>query len=140
LAHIILASHGDFAKGVKHALEMIVGGTAEGVETYGLYPGGSAADYVGQVRARVDSSPGERFIVVTDVIGGSVCNEFVSLAGYPNVRIVSGMNLALALDIVMNNEEGCSDSVIENAMAAARKGICMLGREILTERTEEGDF
>jgi hypothetical protein len=50
------------------------------------------------------------------------------------------MNLALALEIVMNSEGGYDDGVIENAMAAARKGICRLDKEILAEQTKGGDF
>ncbi|MDR1650468.1 MAG: hypothetical protein LBR87_01620 [Synergistaceae bacterium] len=140
MTHIILASHGNFAEGVKHALGVILGGAADAVETYGLHPGASAADCVLRVRERADSSPGEQFIVVTDIAGGSVCSEFLSLAGYPNVIILSGMNLALALEIVMNKEEVFDEGAIENAVTAAREGIRRIDGETLRGHEKGGDF
>ncbi len=38
MRHIILASHGDFSKGLKHSVQMIVGDIADQLQTYSLYP------------------------------------------------------------------------------------------------------
>jgi mannose/fructose-specific phosphotransferase system component IIA len=120
---IILAGHGDFSKGLKHSLGMIVGEEIAGrVETFSLLPGESAADYARSVEKRAMES-GAQTAIATDVLGGSVCNELLRLASHPNVRVFSGANLAMALELVMTDEEGLTQERIDEIMSAAKNGI-----------------
>jgi mannose/fructose-specific phosphotransferase system component IIA len=139
LAKIILASHGDLSKGIKHSLGMIVGSAADGVETYSLYPGESAADCVSRIEGEA-SRTGEQFIVVTDIAGGSVCNEFIALLKYPNVTLLSGMNLALALELTLNIGESLGTEEIDNMLASARDGIRRFSASDLSSLAGSEDF
>ena len=46
MRNIILASHGEFSKGLKDSVSMIVGDLADPIRTYSLYPSCSPADYM----------------------------------------------------------------------------------------------
>lgn len=45
MANIILASHGELAKGMLHSASMIIGDLTKGVEVFCLYPGQNPQDY-----------------------------------------------------------------------------------------------
>jgi mannose/fructose-specific phosphotransferase system component IIA len=139
LAKIILASHGDLSKGIKHSLGMIIGSAADAVETYSLYPGESAADCASRIGDEAGRG-GEQFIVVTDIVGGSVCNEFIALLKYPNVTVLSGMNLALALELALNAGERLSAEEIDEMLGSARGGIRRFSADDLPPRAPSEDF
>ncbi|MDR0615378.1 MAG: hypothetical protein LBG29_01090 [Synergistaceae bacterium] len=139
MAKIILASHGDFSKGVRHALGMIVGGLSESVETYSLYPGDSAADYARSIESDIKENPG-LFVIITDIIGGSVFNELLVLRRYPNVRIISGMSLPLVLELVLNNDENLDDGKIDDISNRAKEGIKVFAFETDASCSEDEDF
>ena len=45
LRKIIIASHGEFAKGLKNSITMIVGEMADEIDTFCLYPSESPMDF-----------------------------------------------------------------------------------------------
>ncbi len=117
---------------------MIVGELAVNVETYSLYPGESAGDYVRSIEENVKCSE-ERIFLVVDVVGGSVYNEFFTLTKYANVRLFTGMNLPLVLELVTNGED-FSDEDIDAALTNARDGICCFYGNRVQRSTDDTDF
>ncbi|MFR6488528.1 MAG: PTS sugar transporter subunit IIA, partial [Clostridium sp.] len=53
MANIILASHGELAKGMLNSAAMIIGNLAKDVEVYCLYPGQNPQDYAEKLRLRI---------------------------------------------------------------------------------------
>ena len=56
MANIILASHGELAKGMLHSASMIIGDLTKGVEVFCLYPGQNPQDYADQLRLKIENS------------------------------------------------------------------------------------
>ncbi len=98
---IILASHGGMSAGVRDTMEMVMG------ELPNLYAVATTRDetesVVTAVRRLLDSfDPAEQVFILTDVLGGSVNNDMVTLLpDYPKARIICGMNLSLVLCLCM---------------------------------------
>ncbi|MCC0627775.1 PTS fructose transporter subunit IIA [Clostridioides sp. ES-S-0108-01] len=101
---IILASHGSMAKGIKNALEMIIG-NAESVKAFSSY-----RDEEENIKVLIEKVIKENYetkeiFILTDILGGSVNNEMMSLLkDYPKIHIISGINLPLVISIAICNE------------------------------------
>lgn len=131
---VILASHGDMAKGAWMSLEMILG-EQENLRTYGLYPGENPADYAAQLEEEIRREPETRFVIVTDLAGASVCNAMFPLSRYENVQVFTGFNLQFLLELV-SGEEAKTPEETEELLCSARQGM----RQVTFEMEEEEDF
>ena len=123
MQRLVLASHGYLAEGMKNSAQIIVGKSAKIYTICAYVKEGITLE--SQINELFDSFPeDDEMIVVTDIFGGSVNNEFIKYISNPQIRLIAGMNLALvitAMSIVemKNNaaeveEEllGIADSVI----------------------------
>ena len=129
---VILASHGRFAEGIEDSVNMIIG-KQENLETFGMRAGESAVDFAEKIKAEILENPDTEFVIMTDLYGASVCTAMSLLSEYENVKVFSGMNLGMVLDVLTDTgTESCTDAWIEEA----RKGI----REVKIEITEQEDF
>lgn len=135
MSRVIFASHGGLSKGMKDSVSMIVGDLAKDVETYSLLPGENPEDYYQELYKQANES-NEQILVLCDIKGGSVHTALSKLAVLDNVVVFSGMNMGLALDIVLRHahlSEGELQEIIENA----RDGITMM-KEL--NQVENEDF
>lgn len=95
---IILASHGALAKGMKDTLDMIVGNQVS-IQAYSAYDEENV-DFASDISQQITREVNEQFIIVTDVMGGSVNNAMTELVlRYKNVFLITGMNLPLVLSL-----------------------------------------
>ncbi|MGN1025636.1 MAG: PTS sugar transporter subunit IIA [Faecousia sp.] len=132
---VILASHGDMAKGAKVSLEMIIG-EQEGLTAYGLYPGENPADYAAELEKEIQAAPKTKFFIVTDLAAASVCNAMFPLSRYPNVWVFTGFNLQFLLELLSGEPESMGQEEIDQLLDSARQGMKQLTFEI----EEEEDF
>ncbi len=132
---VILASHGEFSKGLKDSLTMILGELAEDIRAYSLYPGGNALDFKEELEEEIRENAATEYVILTDVFGGSVCNALMLLTGYENVRLFAGMNFNMAAE-VLTGDMPLSEKAVEELLNTAREGVT---RVVLREEEEE-DF
>lgn len=120
MRRFLLASHADFARGIFESLRFILG-EVEDVDVLCAYTDG-APDVKAFARERVESvAPGDELIVVTDLFGGSVNNEFMVHVGKPGFHLVAGLNLPLLIELVTRrNEAGDTGAIIDAAVEASR--------------------
>lgn len=130
---IYFISHNDFAKGLKRSVEMIAG-KQPNVTAYGLEPGGDPNEIARQIEADIDTT--DTVIILGDLEGGSVCNAALRLTVRPNVTLIAGTNLALALQVVLSSPEANLDDEIEEA----RKRIKKLKLKVSAVNDVEGLF
>ncbi|MDZ5757091.1 PTS fructose IIA subunit family protein [Carnobacterium maltaromaticum] len=135
---IIIATHGELALGIKNALELIAGSMAKEISTYSLTPGKSATDFVAEIEKEMIDHPDQQFIVMGDMYGASVVNAMLSLVNYPNGVLLSGVNLSLALQVLLDGSEMISDESIDEMIREAQKGILRI--QIDQIDLEEEDF
>ena len=118
---IILASHGELAKGMLNSLTMIVGELVSNFEVFCLYPGENPMDYAESQRPRIAASDDE-FIFVCDVKGGSVHTALMELTVYPNMKLFCGMNMNLLLGLLLSCPK-LDESSVQKLLEEARSGI-----------------
>ncbi|MHC5550250.1 PTS sugar transporter subunit IIA [Carnobacterium maltaromaticum] len=135
---IIIATHGELALGIKNALELIAGSMAKEISTYSLTPGKSATDFVAEIEKEMIDHPDQQFIVMGDIYGASVVNAMLSLVNYPNGVLLSGVNLSLALQVLLDGSEMISDESIDEMIKEAQKGILRIQLDQI--ELEEEDF
>lgn len=131
---LILASHGDFAKGMLDSIEMITGKLDCEVETYGLQPGDLASDYATKIEKEIKENPTIEFVIVTDLYGASVASGLAPLSNYDNVVVFTGMCSSLILNLVLTYKNRLTKEDIENCIAESREGLQAID---LTEIDEE---
>lgn len=135
MSRVIFASHGGLSKGMKDSVTMIVGDLTKNVETYSLLPGENPEDYYQELYKQANES-NEQILVLCDIKGGSVHTALSKLAVLDNVAVFSGMNMGLALDIVLRHAH-LSEEELQEIIENAREGITMM-KEL--NKVENEDF
>ena len=135
MSRVIFASHGGLSKGMKDSVTMIVGDLTKNVETYSLLPGENPKDYYQELYKQANES-NEQILVLCDIKGGSVHTALSKLAVLDNVVVFSGMNMGLALDIVLRHAH-LSEEELQEIIENAREGITMM-KEL--NKVENEDF
>ncbi|MBN2920522.1 hypothetical protein [Holdemanella biformis] len=135
MSRVIFASHGGLSKGMKDSVTMIVGDLVKNVETYSLLPGENPEDYYQELYKQANES-NEQILVLCDIKGGSVHTALSKLAVLDNVVVFSGMNMGLALDIVLKHAH-LSEEELQEVIENARDGITMM-KEL--NKVENEDF
>lgn len=121
---IVLATHGKFSEGIFTSMKMIFGEQAP-IECITAYVE-SGVDYQELFRETVAENDYDttELIVLTDVLGGSVNNEFMKLlAEYP-FHLVCGLNLALLLEIAVCPADMIADQ-LPSIVERAREGVAL---------------
>ena len=136
MANIILASHGELAKGMLHSASMIIGDLTKVVEVFCLYPGQNPQDYADQLRLKIENSR-DAWIILADILGGSVHTALSQLTAFGDVTVLSGMNLNLVLSVLLGDHDDVSEKRMAHIMDEAKTGITC--RKSI-DKQEEEDF
>ncbi|WP_413527432.1 PTS sugar transporter subunit IIA [Marinilactibacillus psychrotolerans] len=135
---IILASHGNFATGILSSLELICGKN-DNIVTIDAY---MTADYNlnDEISKIMNENKGNELIVVTDIFGGSVNNEFLNYIHTENFYLIAGMNLPLVIELATQLEH--TDSITALIKQALENSIMTIQfcNETIQNKTEEEDF
>ncbi|WP_395522580.1 PTS sugar transporter subunit IIA [Enterococcus lactis] len=120
-----LISHNQFAAGLKKALEMIIG-QQDNLQAYGLMPGSHPDEIIAKIEDQITDEM--EVVILGDIAGGSVCNSALALTTRPNVVLVTGTNLPLAMGIVVSQTTKKAD--IDAIIANAREGMKTLAVDL----------
>lgn len=135
---VILASHGGMSAGLKDTLELILG------ELPNVHAVATTRDEVEPItvvtrRLLEHFDPADKVYILTDVIGGSVNNDMMTLlADYPDLTVICGTNVCLALNLA-SSEDPVSEEELEDFLAQARSQIVNCGALLGTLSQEEDD-
>lgn len=126
MRRFLIISHGEFAGGIRSAVELITGATAEVVVLQA---------YVDENKSMEDeiavllgsAADGDEWIVFTDLIGGSITNQVIRVAAGLGVmglvHIVAGANLPLVIEVVMADGSTPVQEVLRDAIKMAREQL-----------------
>lgn len=130
---IILASHGEFSKGLLDSVKMIVGDLANCVSPYSLYPGQSASDFVLELEKVILEDKECEYIILSDLYGASVCTAMLRLTNLHNVNLFSGMNLNMVLELLTRFSDKLTTKDVEELVKESRMGIQSVTLQIKEE-------
>lgn len=121
---IILISHGELCKGMLQSTQMIVG-LNDSITAYSMMPGEHYSVVSEEVGKLANANPQTQYIVVGDLMGGSICNGVVEHLDKPNIRLITGMNMGLVIELLLSPDP-LTDEEIEKKVESAKEGICMV--------------
>lgn len=99
----LMATHGNFAKGIKESIELILG-KFQNLNELSCYTN-KEFDLEKEIEKIINGVNGEELIVVTDVYGGSVNNGFLQkLENHKNIHVISGLNLPLMIELLSDQD------------------------------------
>lgn len=138
---LLIASHGDLAKGMLSSIQIITGSTA-GITTINAYQEGVDLDSELTTFIRSVTSEDEIF-VFTDLYGGSVNQKITErfMREKLAIRIISGFNFPVILEILLGPERIAPD-MLQEMIEKSRRELQMnvLDPQLVIEDTEENFF
>lgn len=135
----ILASHGDFAKGLKSSLEMLLG-PQENVEAFGLYPEEEPQSLGARMEAALTEEDEGNVVFFTDLYFGSPFNQVTALSEHHDIYHITGTNLPTLIEaIVCRNGGNTCEDVCEAAISASEGSVKDVRKlmEAMDEEDEE---
>jgi fructoselysine/glucoselysine PTS system EIIA component len=134
----LIATHGQFASGVKSSLEIIIGQT-ENLFLIEAYVEGNKG-----IESEIEAilkNLGERdeLFVFTDLLGGSITNQVLRSTQGLNVHVVSGFNLALLIEVIMADGDVPASEVIESALVNAKEQMAYVNK-LMTSHTDDQTY
>lgn len=123
MRRLVVASHGHFAGGLAHTLKLIAGQSTEVYPLNAYDTNTPIGDEVNTLLSRFDAH--DEIVVLTDLLGGSVNQEFARVAKHrPGMVVISGANVPLAVGIAMLPTDSPLDGeTIRGCIAEAKEGI-----------------
>lgn len=134
---VILVSHGKLSEGMAHSTQMICGEN-EDLSYYGMMPGEHYTAIVEAIKEKASANPDTQYIVIADLLGGSVCNGCTELIGMENVKLISGMNMGLVIDLLFAAAP-VSDEDIEESLRACKETIANVTPKYIKSKEPDGD-
>lgn len=105
---VIAVSHGSFSKGLVESVQMLVG-EQENLTAYGLYPENTVESLTEELERELKAVPeGEEILFLTDLFHGSPFNAVVSLMRDYKFHHITGINLPLAITILLERDSAAS--------------------------------
>lgn len=140
MRQFIIASHAHFAEGINESVELLLG-RRENVRTVSMFVDGND-DVADVVRNVVEAAPAsDELIVCTDLLGGSVNNEFVRVVQErrPDALIVTNMNLPLLLQLLISDEGEPAVDLIRGICASDETRVKFVN-DLLADGEGEEEF
>ena len=133
---ILLVSHGQMASGLLDATELIVG-EQENIAVIELQEKDAIDELETSIEQAVQKlNSGDGVLILVDLFGASPFNASSRVAvRYSNVDVITGMNLPMLLETVMNNETSDLEALIEIATNAGLGGVKVL-KQLLNNQTD----
>lgn len=131
---ILIATHGIYAEGIKSAAEFILGPQPD-ITTICAYTGDLALkdqleEYFG------GCTPEDEVLILTDIYGGSVNQACMEYMKRPDTHLITGINLALLLQIMTLEETACDKATLLKLVEEAKEQISYVNesvKEVVTD-------
>lgn len=135
----IIATHGNFAKGIENSIGIILG-KFENLESLPCY---TKEDFnlAKEIDRMLLQYKDKEIIVVTDIFGGSVNNAFMEkIPSNKNLHVISGLNLSLILELLGEQEEySNAKELIENSIINSKESVKYGNLELEKENQMEDE-
>ena len=119
---ILLISHGPLAQGMYETTKWFMGEDIPQYDYLALLPEDSPERFDAKLAEKIDLlDSGEGVIVIADLMGGTPCNRASFAIANGNVDLLTGMNLALVLQLLGNRLSDNYD--IEALVETGKQGV-----------------
>ncbi len=144
---ILVATHGEFSKGLLNAVELVYG-KQEQVETIGLFHGDGVEEFEERMKGMIEKlDTGDGVLALVDMVAGTPGNTIMRLIPkYENLRAIAGVNMPMLITAVSERDEAdsledlcktCLDTGVEETVSMYEKYKEILASEA---NTDDEDF
>ncbi|MCI8401614.1 MAG: PTS sorbitol transporter subunit IIB [Lachnospiraceae bacterium] len=138
MLRFIMASHERMAQGLRHSLQFLTN-TTEKLYDISAYTEGDSRQLEDVVRELFTSfHKDDTVIIMTDMLAGSVNQKFVPYLN-DHVHAVTGINVPLALALIMTSEEDFSSDLIKGLIEEGRHSMLYVNDWLKEQETGEDD-
>lgn len=124
MTKIVLASHGPLANALIESCKMLYG-ESENISAVCLFPEDSTTDFASKIKQAIDVN--DDILLMVDIPGGTPSNQgMLLLEEYPNLRILSGMNLMMVLEALIKCETTSVDDLVEQLTKSGIESIRLM--------------
>lgn len=135
---IIIATHHNLAKGLKDTLNYISPNTVEIIDVNAYVNDEDLEKFVDKVLS--EFSKDEQIFVFTDMMGGSVNQEFVKKLSEYKIELISGVNLPIALSLILSlGDEDLSSDMIRMTIEEARQQLVYVNDSLMNQSMDDDD-
>ena len=124
---IFVCTHGRFGEELVHSAEMIIG-EVRNVKVFSLLEGMSPEEYRTMIEGKLKEANG-KVLCLVDLFGGTPSNLCVILSREYEMDVLSGLNLAMFIEIVSQVEYCKPAELITTGLSALRES----GKNVLDE-------
>lgn len=122
----VFASHHSMASGLRDTIQFLTSTDAALYDVSAYMNEAGDEDLAAVVDALFEQfSPEDTVIVMTDILSGSVNQKFYPHMG-ERVLLVTGVNVPLAMQLVLADEDELTPAYVEECVEAARGQIVLL--------------
>lgn len=133
----VIATHGKMAEGIRSTLEIIVGPQENLICINGYTE--EFPEPVSEMKRIVEENQEDEVVFMTDLLGGSINNNAVSLMDQEKVYVVTGINLAAVISLVMSDPDQDTAEAVREAVESSRE-MMVYCNEMKQEGDLEEDF
>lgn len=135
---VLLISHGHMARGIVSSVDIILG-KQDNLEYLSAYVEGEPP-FENELKKIIDDNKDNDLIILTDLLGGSVNNEVMSMVdGKDNIHLITGMNLILVISILLADDSNLPEQ-INKIIDESRKGIIYFNDSTIIQDEGLDDF
>lgn len=137
MKRVCIATHGEFASGIISAASIIAGKKAN-VDFLNAYVG--EVSFPSQLESYFDRcTDSDEIYFLTDMFGGSVNQAVMKyLSQYPNLYIITGINLPLILEFVLS--ENWNEEALRQMVEQAKTAVIYVNDVLKAESKDDFDF
>ncbi len=127
---IILASHGKLSEGMYDSVRMIVG-NVDDLVYFGLKEGQDNNEIAESVSTYMNENGDQTYIIVCDLLGGSVSNAVSRFSGKDDVYVINGMNMGLVISLLLEPGDLGKERIVE-LIEESKTGVNLVELEPLS--------
>ena len=138
MVKIFLCSHGHMASGMASSIEILTG-NKDALTVFDAYIPGendTVAKHIDDFFASCEEE--DTKLLLSDMVGGSVCQETMKYMDRKNTFVISGVNLSLLLELVGGGASSYSREELENIVEMSRSMTKVI--ELENVAVNSGDF
>lgn len=130
MTYFFLASHGRLASGMKSSMEILTGESRR-LTVFDAYVDDASLEEAAEAFIG-GLGPDDDGVLLSDIYGGSVNSALYTFLDRPRIRLVTGVNLALVIGLLLAGDTLDGDS-LERIVEESREGLRVVRLE------EEGE-
>lgn len=137
---LILVSHGNFAQAALDACTMIAG-EQEQLIAVSLAPTDSPESFQTALTHALNSiGSDDGVLILSDLLGGTPCNESLKLMQTHPLIVVTGLNLTMLLEVVVQRPQLSLGALAKLAVTAGHAGIQNASQWVTLATVPESEY